>query len=41
MENQFYEDIEYSNEITIENHNNRGKLLRIKESLIRLLSPIL
>lgn len=41
IEDQFMKDIEFSDEITIEAHANRSIYLRIKESLIRLLSPIL
>lgn len=40
-ENQFRKDMEFSEEITKEIYNNRRLLLRIEESLIRLLSPIL
>ena len=40
-EEQFRKDIEFSQEITKETYNNRKLLLRIEESLIRLLSPIL
>ena len=40
-ENQFRKDMEFSQEITKEIYNNRKLLLRIEESLIRLLSPIL
>jgi cardiolipin synthase len=41
LEEQFYKDVEYSNLITKEEHHNRSLRLRIKESLIRLLAPIL
>ena len=41
LEEQFYRDIEYSRLITKEAHHNRSRRLRIKESLIRLLAPIL
>ena len=41
MEEQFVEDIKYSNEITREIYDDRSISLRIKESLIRLVSPIL
>ena len=40
-ENQFRKDMELSDEITKEVYNNRKLLLRIEESLIRLVSPIL
>lgn len=40
-EEQFRKDMEFSEEITREIYNNRSLLLRIEESLIRLLSPIL
>lgn len=40
-EEQFRKDMEFSQEITKETYNNRSLLLRIEESLIRLLSPIL
>ena len=41
MEKQFFDDILNSSEVTIEIHNNRSRRMRMKESLIRLLSPIL
>ncbi|MBE6047715.1 MAG: cardiolipin synthase [Clostridium sp.] len=41
MERQFFEDMKYSSEVTVEHYDNRSKTMRIKESLIRLLSPIL
>lgn len=41
MEDQFLKDIDDSTEITLEIYNKRSRLLRIRESLIRLLSPIL
>ena len=41
MEKQFIEDISESNELTVEEYNNRARLVRIKESVIRLISPIL
>lgn len=41
MEEQFFDDISNSSEVTKEIHNNRSRRMRIKESLIRLLSPIL
>ncbi|WP_244834626.1 cardiolipin synthase [Clostridium sp. BJN0001] len=41
MEDQFFKDIENSTEITIDIYNKRSRLLRIQESLVRLLSPIL
>ncbi|AGF59059.1 major cardiolipin synthase ClsA [Clostridium saccharoperbutylacetonicum] len=40
-ENQFFRDIDESEEITKEVYNNRSISLKIKESLIRLVSPIL
>lgn len=40
-EEQFRKDMEFSEEITMDIYNNRSLLLRIEESLIRLLSPIL
>ncbi len=40
-EKQVMYDIAESKEITLGEYNNRGKLLRIKESLIRLIAPIL
>lgn len=40
-EAQFFKDIEHSEEITQEIYNNRSISLKIKESLIRLVSPIL
>ena len=41
LEKQFFKDIEYSNIIDPEEFVNRGKVLKIRESLIRLISPIL
>lgn len=41
MENQFFKDIEDSKHITQEEHENRGIRTRIKESIVRLISPIL
>ncbi|MDO5518290.1 MAG: cardiolipin synthase [Clostridium sp.] len=40
-EEQFLKDMKYSDEITKEVYNNRSLILRIKESITRLLSPIL
>ncbi|MDU7441886.1 MAG: cardiolipin synthase, partial [Clostridium sp.] len=40
-EEQFRKDMAFSEEITKETYNNRSLLLRIEESLIRLVSPIL
>lgn len=40
-ENQFRKDMESSEEITKEKYNNRSLRLKIEESLIRLVSPIL
>lgn len=40
-EKQFMKDIKLSEEITKESHENRSIYLRIKESLVRLVSPIL
>lgn len=40
-EKEVLKDIENSTEINLEIHNNRSLSLRIKESLVRLLSPIL
>ncbi|OSA89842.1 UNVERIFIED_ORG: cardiolipin synthase [Clostridium botulinum] len=40
-EKQFMKDIEFSEEITIESHANRSTSIKIKESLARLVSPIL
>ncbi|MBD7910263.1 cardiolipin synthase [Clostridium cibarium] len=41
LERQFFIDIENSKVITKENHDGRSRRTRIKESLVRLLSPIL
>jgi cardiolipin synthase len=41
MEEQFMKDIDKSIEINILEYNNRSNLIRIKESLVRLISPIL
>lgn len=40
-ENQFRKDMELSEEVTKEKYNSRSLMLRIEESLIRLVSPIL
>lgn len=40
-EKEVIKDIGNSTEITLEIHNNRSLSLRIKESLVRLVSPIL
>ena len=40
-EKQVIEDIKFSNEVTLEVYNNRSMTLKVKESLIRLISPIL
>ena len=40
-EEQFFKDMSYCDEITKEVYNSRSLTLRIKESIIRLLSPIL
>lgn len=37
----FYKDIEVSQELTLEMYNRRSKKIRLKESIARLLSPIL
>ncbi|MBU5439987.1 cardiolipin synthase [Tissierella sp. MSJ-40] len=41
MTEQFIEDLNYCKEITIEEYNKRSKIVKIKESFSRLLSPIL
>lgn len=41
MEEQFYKDMGNSKIVTIEEYKNRSASLRIRESIIRLLSPIL
>ena len=41
VEKQFMKDLEFSDEITREKHENRGRGIKILESIIRLLSPIL
>lgn len=41
FEAQFMEDIEKSNEITLDKYLKRSRIFRIKESVSRLLSPIL
>ena len=38
---KFYKDIDDCNLVTIEEYDNRGRCLRIKEALIRLIAPIL
>ncbi len=37
----FYKDLEVSKEITLESYRNRGRIIKIKESFSRLLSPML
>lgn len=39
--NQFLEDVKNSEELTLEKYESRNKLVKIKESFSRLLSPIL
>ena len=41
QEEIFYKDIDDCNLVTIEEYDNRGRCLRIKEALIRLIAPIL
>ena len=41
QEEIFNKDIEDSNLVTLEEYNNRGRAIRIKEALIRLIAPIL
>ncbi|MDO5717988.1 MAG: cardiolipin synthase [Tissierellia bacterium] len=41
LKNQFKEDIKFSEEMTLEDYDSRGKIVKIKESFSRLLSPIL
>lgn len=41
VEEQFYKDIDVSKLVTLEDYNNRSRRLRVRESLIRLISPIL
>ncbi|WP_411169918.1 cardiolipin synthase [Clostridium sp. MB05] len=41
QEEVFYKDIEVCNLVTMDEYNNRGKWIRIKEALIMLLAPIL
>lgn len=41
MEDQFFRDIDESELITREDYNNRSNWMKIKESIIRLVSPIL
>lgn len=41
MEDQFMKDMDDSFETNILEYNERGKIIRIKESLVRLISPIL
>lgn len=41
LEDQFYRDIEFSVLITKEGYHNRGVGIKIKESLMRLIAPIL
>jgi len=38
---KFIDDLKYCKEITIEDYNKRGRIVKIKESFSRLLSPIL
>ncbi|WP_353092881.1 cardiolipin synthase [Tissierella praeacuta] len=41
LTDRFLNDLQYCREITIEEYNNRSKIVKIKESFSRLLSPIL
>lgn len=41
QERIFEKDIEYCNLVTLEEYKNRGRIIRIKEALISLISPIL
>lgn len=41
LTDKFLKDLEYCKEITLEEYNKRSKIVRIKESFSRLLSPIL
>lgn len=41
LKNQFYEDLENSEQISLHEWENRPLLIRLKESVIRLLSPVL
>lgn len=41
MEKQYYKDIEDSKELLLEDYQKRSRRMRIKESLMRLISPIL
>ena len=41
MEEQFFRDIDDSELITKAEYNNRSNWMKIKESIIRLVSPIL
>ena len=40
-DNEFFKDIELSRLVTLEEYNNRSRRIRVKESLIRLISPVL
>lgn len=41
LTDQFLDDLNDCNEITLKEYNNRGRIVKIKESFSRLLSPIL
>ena len=41
LTDRFLNDLQYCKEITLEEYNNRSRIVRIKESFSRLLSPIL
>lgn len=41
LKEEFYKDIKLSKELTLEKYRNRGRKVKIKESISRLVSPIL
>ena len=41
LKEEFYRDIKLSKELTLEKYRNRGRKVKIKESISRLVSPIL
>lgn len=41
LKDQFHRDLEHCEHITLEKYNERSKLIKVKESISRLLSPIL
>lgn len=41
LKDKFLSDLQYCKEITLQEYNNRSRIVKVKESFSRLLSPIL